>query len=300
MAKVLDSLSEDLASLVDAVSPSVVRVEGRRRLPATGIVWSAEGAVITANHVVQREEGLKVGMHDGSTLSAQLLGRDPTTDLALLQTEGGRLTEPQWADEVDVAVGQLVLAVGRPRASAQATLGIVSALGGGWRTPVGGHVDRYLQTDVVMYPGFSGGPLVGAGGGLLGLNSSALQRGVSLALPPSTLRRVTQELKDHGTVRRGYLGIVAQPVELPAKLAEELDQRTGLLLVRVEAAGPAEGSGLTMGDTLLSVAGEPTRSLDELLAQLSGDRIGQTVAVRVLRGGELLEAEVAIGERGES
>ncbi|MCH8339159.1 MAG: PDZ domain-containing protein, partial [Chloroflexi bacterium] len=196
----------------------------------------------------------------------------------------------------DLSVGHLVLALGRPGRTVQATLGITSALGTSWRTAAGGSIDRYLQTDVVMYPGFSGGPLVDAKGKVLGLNTSAL-RGVSLTIPSLTVDRVVESILSHGRVQRGYLGVGVQPVNLPEALAEELGQETGLILISVEPDTPAEAGGLTLGDTLLSVHGEPVRRLDDLLSMLSADLVGEEVVVRILRGGDVRELKVTVGER---
>jgi S1-C subfamily serine protease len=194
-------------------------------------------------------------------------------------------------------VGHLVLALGRPRQTVQATLGIVSVLGAGWRTPAGGQMDRYLQTDVVMYPGFSGGPLVDAAGRVVGLNTSALLRGVSLTVPVPTLRRVIQMLLAHGRVRRGFLGMSTQPVRLPAGLAQQLGQETGLLLTAVEPDSPAEQGGLVLGDTLVALDGTPIRQHDDVLTFLSPERIGTAVLARLIRGGQVQEQHVVVGEQ---
>jgi S1-C subfamily serine protease len=184
MSNVLINLSNELAATVESVGPGLVRVEGRRRMPATGLIWSSEGVIVTAHHVIQQDGGLKVGLPSGETVSAELVGRDPSTDLAVLRAQTGGLTPaPRAAITADsLNVGHLVLALGRPGRTVQATLGIVSALSGEWRTPAGGNMDYYVQTDVVMYPGFSGGALVNAAGEIVGLNTSALLRGVSLAV----------------------------------------------------------------------------------------------------------------------
>jgi S1-C subfamily serine protease len=261
------------------------------------VIWSADGLIVTAHHVVQREEKIQVGLSDGKTVKATLVGRDPTTDLALLRADAGDLSPSTWADPEALGVGHLVLALGRPGKTVQATLGVVSALGGEWRTHSGGRVDHYLQTDVVMYPGFSGGPLVGAGGHVLGINTSALLRGTSLAVPTPTVRRVADELLSHGQVRRGYLGVGVQPARLPEGLARQLGQETGVLLVSVEPGGPAEKAGLFMGDTLVALDNQPVRHHEELLAALSGDKIGQAVPMRILRGGQIQEVEVVVGAR---
>ncbi len=289
---VLQDLSNDLAAAGSTASASIVRVEARRRLAATGIVWSADGLIVTSNHGVERDDNLRVGLPGGEVVEATLVGRDPTTDIAVLRV-GAPLTAPTWVETADVQVGHLVLALGRPEADVQATLGVVSAVSGEWRTMAGGRVDVYLQTDVVMYPGFSGGPLISAGGAMLGMNSSSLARGVSLTLPTVTLRRVVSTLATHGRIKRGYLGVSAQPVRLPAGMGQE----SGLMLTAVEPDSPAEKSGLVLGDTLFHMAGQPIRQMDDLMAVLSGDRAGQSVAGRVLRGGQPIDVTITIGER---
>ena len=297
MSEVLANLSNALAGAVETAGPSIVRVEARRRLPASGIVWSADGIIVTAHHVVEEDENIGIGLADGRTVSASLVGRDPTTDIAVLRTQANGLTPPTWVGAETLKVGHLALALGRPGESVMATLGIVSALSKDWRTPAGGQFDYYLQTDALMYPGFSGGPAVDAAGGFLGFNTSALLRGITMTVPTGTLRRVVEVLLTHGRMRRGYLGVSAQAVRLPAGLAGQVDQETGLLLGSVEPDSPAEHGGLFMGDTIVALDGQPLRHPDELLALLSGDRVGQTVAVRIIRGGQLSEVRVVIGEQ---
>ncbi|MEZ4517629.1 MAG: trypsin-like peptidase domain-containing protein [Chloroflexota bacterium] len=298
MAKGLQTTSDELAALVQESSPGIVRVEGRRRAGATGIVWSADGFIITANHVVRRDSQIGVGLPDGEVVEATLIGRDQTTDVALLKIEATGLTPFTSAAESEMTVGHLVLALGRPGKTVQATLGIVSALGSSWRTGMGGEVDHYLQTDVVMYPGFSGGPLVGANGHLLGMNTSGFGQGVSLAIPSATLARVADSLQSHGKIRRGYLGVSTQRVRLPEDIQAELAQRSGLLIVDVEAESPAAEGGLTLGDTIVGISDRPVRTHDDLLAALSGDVVDQKEMIRILRGGKLEEVAVKIGERG--
>jgi S1-C subfamily serine protease len=296
MSDVLSNLSSALAGAVDAAGRSVVRVEGRRRLPASGIVWSADGAIVTAHHVIEQEGDIEIGLADGSTAKANLVGRDPTTDVAVLKTKAKGMIPASWGETGDLRVGHLVLALGRPGERVMATFGIVSALSGDWRTPAGGKLDTYLQTDVVMYPGFSGGPLVDVSGRALGLNTSALLRGVSVTVPASSLKPIIEALLTHGRVRRGYLGVGAQGVRLPTGLAAQLGQETGLLLGSVEAGSPAERSDLFMGDTIVAFDGLPVRHLDDLLALLSGDRVGKTVPVRIVRGGQVMEVSVMVGD----
>lgn len=299
MSDVLQNLSNELAATVAGVEPSIVRVESRRRLPASGIVWSADGVIVTAHHVVEREENIKIGLADSETVSATLVGRDPTTDLAVLRSDAKDLSVPTWAtfEANSVQVGHLVLALGRPGKTVQATLGVISAMSENWRTPGGSQLDYYLQTDVVMYPGFSGGPLVGAAGQVVGLNTSALLRGVSAAVPATSMQKVVEALLADGRIKRGYLGVSTQPVRLPAGLSNQLNRETGLLLVAVEPDSPADKGGLLLGDTIVALADSPVRQHDDLLAQLGADRVDTEVSIRVIRGGQVQEVGVVIGER---
>jgi S1-C subfamily serine protease len=275
-----------------------VRVEARRRLPASGILWSEDGIIVTANHVVRKENGINIGSVSGEKYSAELVGRDPSTDLAVLKSDLSGASIPNWATPEEINVGHLVLALGRPGERVQATLGIVSALGENWRTPVGGHIDRYLQTDVVMYPGFSGGPLVDSSGQLVGLNSSALLRGVSIAVPYPTIERSVSSLLEHGRIRRGYLGIRTQPVSLPKNVAEDVGQDTGLMLVSIESDSPADAASLVMGDTIIAIDDKPVRHFDDLLSQLnSAEIVGKEVSLRILRAGEVRSLSLTIGEQ---
>ncbi len=301
MAEVLKQFSDGLANTVETAGQAVVRVEARRRIPASGILWSADGLIVTAHHVVEQDDNIGIGLAGGQSLTAGLVGRDPTTDLVVLRAKlpaGSPTLVPPTLAEVDsLRVGHFVLALGRPGQSVMATLGVISALGERWRTPAGGEVDRYVQTDVVMYPGFSGGPLVDVSGRVVGLNTSALARGVSLTLPIPTVRRVVETLLSHGRVRRGYLGITAQAARLPAALAEQLGQETGLLIGSVENGGPADKAGLFMGDTVVALDGQAVRQLDDLLALLTGERVGHAITVRFLRGGQVHDVAVTVAER---
>lgn len=296
MSETLLNLSNAMGELVEAAGPSIVRVEARRRLPASGIVYSADGLIVTANHVVEQDDEITVGLGDGTTAKATLVGRDPATDLALLRSEHGGLTAANWVDAADLKVGHLMLALGRPGRTVQATLGIVSALGGQWRTGGGGDIDHYLQTDVVMYPGFSGGPLVNAAGQVAGVNSSALGRGVSLAVPAATVKRIVDALATHGKMPRGYLGVGVQPVRLSDALQETAGQETGLMLMSVEPDSPAAQGGLIQGDVIVHFDGQPVRGLDELQALLGGERIGKATPVRIVRSGQVQDVQVTLGQ----
>jgi S1-C subfamily serine protease len=290
-------LSEALAGLVEGIAPSVVRVEGRRRGASTGVAWS-EDVVVTADHVLEWDEDVTVGLPDGRTVSATVAGRDPGTDLAALRVPGAGLTAPSWGALDGLKVGHLAVAVSRPGRTAQARLGIVAALGDAWRTSGGGRLDRYLQSDIGVHQGFSGSALVDAAGRLIGLNTAGLLRATPTAVPAATVKRVVESLVAHGHVRRGYLGIGMQPVRLPAPFDQQLGQDAALLVSSVQPDSPAARAGLLLGDVLVSLDGHPLRHAGELVPLLDEDRIGAEAKARVLRAGELREVGVVIGPRG--
>lgn len=296
MSELLAQFSQALVETVAAAGQSVVRVEGRDRLPGSGVVWSAGGLIVTAAHVLERDT-VRVGLPDGQSVAARVVGRDAGVDVAVVQAEAGGLKPAEWAAPATLEVGALVLALGRPGERVLATLGVISALEEGWRTPAGGFIDRYLQTDVVMFPGFSGGPLVDAEARVAGLTSSTLARGLSVAVTVDTVRQTVAALVKHGRVRRGYLGIGAQPVRLPEALRPATGQAGGLLLMNVEPGGPAERGGLLQGDTLVTLDGRPVPSLESLLAALGEDRVGRRVPAQIVRAGHLQALEVWVGER---
>ena len=294
----LIAFSDAMADAVARAGAATVLVDARRRHPASGIGY-APGLVLTADHVVERDDEVRVVLPDGSESGASVAGRDPGNDLALLRLDGAGLVTAERAVQ-EARVGQIALALGRPNLEGiQASLGVVSAIGGPVRTGRGGLLERYLRTDTIPYPGFSGGPLVDAAGRLLGINTSGLWQGGSLTIPASLAWSVAETLAQHGRVRRGFLGVRSQPVPIPAAQRQALgrDQATGLLLVGVEEDGPAARGGLLVGDILVGLAGQPVTDPDELLAQLVGSIIGQASPVQVLRGGQPLTLQVIISER---
>jgi S1-C subfamily serine protease len=296
VSDIAKSLSGELAAAVERSGDSVVRVGGRR-VPSTGIVWSGEGVIVTTHHSLEWDEGIEVGLADGRAVPASVVGRDPTTDVAALRIAASGLAAPAWADPEPVRVGHLVLAVSRPGRSVRGSLGIVSVRADAWRTPMGGRLDHYLQTDVARHPGFSGSLLVTAGGEAIGLNTSGLLRGATLAVTASTLGRVVGALLAHGHVRRGYLGLGTYPVRLPAELERAVGQAAALLIVSVEPDTPAARAGLQLGDALAHFDGHPLRHPSDLLPLLDGERIGAEVPLRIVRAGEVREVKVTVGTR---
>ena len=297
MSEILSQLSKDISTIVEGTGKAIVRVEARRRMPATGIIWTDDGVIVTSHHVVERDDNIVIGLPDGSTTSATLVGRDPSTDVAVLRADIAGHSPAARAASNGVKAGHLALALGRPGNSVRATLGMVNAVGKAWRTPAGGPVDRYIQTEVTMSPGFSGGPLVDASGAILGMNTSGLLRGSAATIPVETLDRVVNAILAHGKVRTAYLGVGTQPVRLQAAASANVGQETGLLIISVEESGPAEMGGLLQGDTIVSLDGEPVRQVDDLLSLLGSDRVGKAVEVAVIRGGVLSKISVSLGER---
>ncbi len=299
-ASALSVLSEGMADAVEKIGPSVVQVNGRRRRSASGLVY-ATGKVLTASHVLEREEDLSIVTHDGRTLEARFLGRDSSTDLAVLEAPelgDGAIAEPAAGG---VRVGQVSLAVARPsREGIRASFGVISAVGGPLRTRRGARLESYIQTDATPYPGFSGGPLVDAEGAVLGIMALGLARGVALAVPADVAWRVAGALSERGSVKRGYLGILSQPVRLPAAQRVGLgEQKGGILVVGVEDGSPAGEGGMILGDILVSLDATPVTDTDELQALLTGDRVGTEAVAGVIRGGELQTLRLTVGERGQ-
>ncbi|MBI1795166.1 MAG: trypsin-like peptidase domain-containing protein [Chloroflexi bacterium] len=294
----LTDFSNGLAAAVEKGGTGTVLVDARKRYPASGIAYAAD-LVLTADHVVTRDEDLRIVTADGKAVSVTLAGRDPGSDLALLRLAEKVLSPAKVAD-ASAKIGQLVLALGRPdQSGVQASWGIIAAIGGPARTGRGGLLDEYIQTETTSYPGFSGGPLVNTEGEVLGLNTSGLTHGSSLTVPVKFAWRIAGALDKHGAVKRGYLGVRTQSVDIPdaARTALKREQQHGLLVLWLEEKGPAEQGGLMVGDILVAIGGQPVGEPDDLFAALNTDTVGKTIAVEVLRGGRPETVKVTVGER---
>ncbi len=298
-AGALTDFSTNLANAVETISASVVRIEARRGNGSSGIIWTSDGYIVASDHTIEREEDIPVGLGDGRNLTAKLVARDTSSDLALLKIDTTDLHAAQRANDSDVRVGHLVLAVGRPGpAGVMASLGIVSALGGQWRTSRGSQIERFVRTDATLYPGFSGGPLIDSAGRVVGINSWTLSQGAGLAIPAGIVTGIVDQLLSGG-VKRAYLGVGTQSVGLPASLRAQTDnnQETGLMLIAVEPNGPAEQAGLLIGDILLSIDGKQLNDTDDLLQELSSSRVGTSGTFKIVRGGEIRDWSVQFGQR---
>jgi S1-C subfamily serine protease len=300
----LTALSGQLAAAVERVGPAVVAIDARPRVRTSGVVWRA-GLVVSTSHTVRRDEDITVTLHDGREVPTTLVGRDPGTDLAVLRLEGGEgaggdaVAETVEADAPKV--GHLALAVGRahPERGVTASLGVLSVVAGDWRTWRGGQIDRLIRPDVSIFDGFSGGALVDTEGRVIGVNTTGLARGAGLTIPAATVNRVVDILLQHGRVARPYLGIGMYRVVLLGKLREKfnLPRATGGLMLSVAADSPADRAGLTVGDILIALGGAHVTDTDDVQAALAGREVGSVVKATILRGGEIAEVEVTLGER---
>jgi S1-C subfamily serine protease len=292
------ALSREFATVVERAGRLVVAVHARPRMPSSGVHWR-QGVIVTAEHTVKRDEEITIGLPDGRTMPAVLAGRDPSTDLAVLTLQGAELPTVEVGDADSFKVGHLVLAVARPgERGLSASWGIISALGGPWRTWHGGQIDQFIRLDLTLYPGFSGGALIDAQGGVLGINTAG-PRGMVLTIPASTVNRVIGHLLTRGHIVRGYLGVGMQPVRLPEPLKQGLNLpgSSGLIIVTVEPGSPADQAGILMGDVLVALDHVPVGDSADVRALLGPERVGQTISATIVRAGQLAERPITVGER---
>ena len=295
------ALSDQLADAVAAAGASLVAVHARPRLPSTGVHWK-DGVVVTTEGTVRQDDDITVTLPDGRRIPATLTGggRDRGTDLAVLRIPTGSLPVAKLGDPADLRPGNLVLAVARldeGGAPPRAAFGAVSATGGKWRSWKGGEIDRWLQSDLTIYPGFGGGPLVDSAGRIHGVNSGALSRPFATTIPVETVNRVVTQLLERGYVARGWIGAAMQPVRFDQASRKRVKRDGGLLLVSIEPDSPASKAGLLIGDVIIAIDGEDLESFEQLLGLLNGDAVGKTVRLDVVRAGEQRPVEIVIGER---
>jgi len=299
MQSTLTSFSNELAKLVEDFQPYVVAVHTGSRFPSSGVHWRP-GIIVTADHTIRREEDIQVTLPDGKRADAVLAGRDPGTDLAALKVEGLGSPATQTGGGDAVKAGELALVLGRsPDSGPNASLGVISAVSGPWRTWRGGRLDNYIRLDATMFPNSSGGAVVDVRGRLLGIATSALSRIAGLAIPATSVNRVLDVLVAKGHVPRGYLGIGAQPVGIPDALRANLSltAKSGIMVVKVEAGGPADKAGMLLGDILVSLGDAPLEDFEDLQSISDSGIIGKQVKARVIRAGAIQELTVTVGER---
>jgi S1-C subfamily serine protease len=298
VANALIALSEQIASTVEQAARSIVSVHARPRFDSSGVHWSPE-IIVTADHALRRHDGIRVTAPDGSSLNAELVGRDPGTDLAVLRVKGLGIPVAAREEKPVTTPGNIVLAVGRSKDSAVAAFGVISNVSGSSQTWRGGRLDQVVRLDLALHPAGAGGAVVGASGKLLGIATPALSRVSVFAIPLSTVARVTDSLLAHGRVPRGYLGVGLQPIAIPEHLRSKLNlaSSTGLIAITVEHDGPAGRAGMSIGDVLLELGGRATQRTENVQEILSSESVGKKVVARILRGGSPIEIEITIAER---
>jgi S1-C subfamily serine protease len=307
--ELLDAYSRAVISVVEKVGPSVVNIGLKMRAQrgqmvegaGSGVVVAPDGFVLTNNHVVDGSDAIEVGLTDGNRYPAQVVGKDPDTDLALIRVLANSLPAATLGDSDRLRPGQLVIAIGNPLGfQSTVSTGVISALGRALRVPSGRLIENLIQTDVALNPGNSGGPLVDSRGQVIGINSAMIYRaqGIGLAIPVNTAKWVMGELFTRGKVRRAYLGLAAQvrPVSRRVQRYHELAQDAVAEIVSVEPGGPAARAGLRERDQLVALNGEPVASVDDIHRLLAGQKPGTTVKLTILREQKRLELSVTVGE----
>jgi S1-C subfamily serine protease len=294
----LVSLSEQLASTVQEAAQSVVAIHARARYNSSGVHWSP-GVVVTASHAIRHDEDIRITTPDGSTLSAELAGRDPGTDLAVLRAKDLKIPVAARSDSGSLKIGNVILAVGRFKDSVSAGFGVLSSISGPSQTWRGGRLDQVLRLDIALQAGAAGGAVVDAAGKLIGVATPALSRVSVFAIPLATLERVTETLLAHGRIPRGYLGVGLQPIAIPEHLKAKVNHAAsvGLIAVSVDADAPAGRAGMTIGDVLLDLGGRAIEETEDVQAALDSSSIGKKLKARILRGGNAMELEITVGER---
>ena len=293
------SLSQDLARVVERVSTAVVAINARRHSSSSGVYWR-DGVIVTAAHTLRRTEDISVILPSGEAIAATLAGGDPSTDLAVLKIDSVDISTPPFGDTLQLKVGHVVLAVGRgAQRGLNATLGIVGVLSGAWRTWQGGLIDQFIGLDLDLHPGAAGGPLSDSNGNVLGINTLGLSRRIALTIPASTVDRVVGKILEKGHIGRGYLGLGMRPIELPEDLKWTLRPSvdSGLIVVSVEPDGPGGKAGVVFGDVIVALGGVAVSNLRDLQAFLDPESVGNTIPVSIIRGGKPVELNVTIGER---
>jgi S1-C subfamily serine protease len=297
--RVLDAYSRAVIDVVDRVGAAVVRLDVKgasEKRPAgtgSGVVVAPDGLVLTNSHVVEKAGQVSVTTVDGRSLTARLVGDDPDTDLALVRVDAAvTLPAATLGDSKLLKRGQLVIAIGNPLGfESTVTTGVVSALGRSLRARSGRLIDDVIQTDAALNPGNSGGPLVSSRGEVIGINTAVIMgaQGICFAVASNTANFVLGELVRHGRVRRAFVGIAAQQIELPRRLryAAGLAQDSAVVVASVEAGSPAERAGLKPRDIIVGLDGTPVAGADDFVRILAGDRIGQTVEIEIFRAGKL-------------
>jgi S1-C subfamily serine protease len=294
----LETYSQALVGLVAGVAPSLVTVHGRQRMPASGFVWKP-GLIVTTEEALTRDDDITVKAADGKRVAATLVGRDASTDVALLRIDDQSL--PVLAREpttTGIATGAIVLATGRKAEGPTAQSGIVALAGPAWRSMRGGQIDQLIRLDFRADPANEGGVVLAANGGVLGMLAVG-PRGDGLVIPLSTIDRIASQLESHGHIARGYLGLGLQPVKLEEATAATLglQDRRALMIVSVDATGPGQSAGFMQGDIVTGWNGEAVTDVRGAMRRLGPESVGQAARLDVVRAGTMSLKELTITAR---
>ncbi len=310
----LDAYSRAVIDAVERVGPAVVHIavygkperDGALRPPrgsGSGVIIAPDGFVLTNSHVVHGAHAIEVMTKDGRVLPARLIGDDPDTDLALVRVDPDvSLPHAKLGESKRLRVGQLAIAIGNPLGfEASVTAGVISAVGRSLRAQSGRLIDDVIQTDAALNPGNSGGPLVTASGDVIGINTAMINgaQGICFAVASNTAQFVVGQLIRHGRVRRSFIGLSGQNVDLPRRLARyhNVEQARAILVAGVEESGAAWRAGLRAGDLVIAFDGKVMTGIDDLHRELTAERVGQAVTVTVLRRTEKLALTLTPAER---
>ena len=303
-ADAFDAYSRTVSGVAERVTPSVAHLavsrrtrRGRAEGAGSGVAISSDGFMLTSAHVVAGGSGLSATFSDGRELSAEVVGSDALSDLAVVRVDARDLAPAQLGDADDLRVGQLVVAIGSPMGLAgTVTAGVVSALGRSLPTQSGSAgrlVENVIQTDAALNPGNSGGALADGLGRVVGINTAVAGIGLGLAVPINdATRRIISSLMKEGRVRRAYIGIVGGSRPLPPRIATRIGREKGIEVVEVVTGSPAGRAGLRAEDLIVAVDGEPMGDVGDLQRLMVAERIGQGVEVEVVREGALIKLDL--------
>jgi S1-C subfamily serine protease len=306
----MDAYSETIIDAVEKVKTAVVKIELYKKEKdkevqagtGSGFLFSSDGYLFTNSHVVHKAQIIRVKLHDGSTRQATLVGEDPDTDLAILKISEADFKPVKLGDAEGLKIGQLVIAIGNPLGFQHTvTAGVVSALGRTLEGQTGRMMDSMIQTDAALNPGNSGGPLINAEGEVVGVNTATIRgaQGLCFAISINTAKDVANQLIRFGKVKRAYLGVVMQQIDLVPKLRaiHELVNKQALFISEVAAGSPADKAGILSGDIILSFNNQPIESSDSLYKALTEDKIGQFQYIGILRNNYKTEFRITPAQK---
>jgi S1-C subfamily serine protease len=299
MSKELIEFSNALAQATERASASVVAVHTETRGSSSGIVWRP-GVIVTSEHALRRDEEIQLTLPIGRLVPATLVGRDTSTDIAVLKCSEADTAVPLFGDVSALKPGTLTLVVGRTRASGPvAALGVVSLLASDRRTWTGASLTPYIRLDIGLQPTAIGGAVIDASGNVVGLATPRFARFGAIAVPASTINKISDTLLKQGRIPRGYLGVGLQPVGLPNGLREMLqrNEKTAAIVLDVHPDGPADKAGIVIGDILVSLGRQSITRLEDVQSLLAGDAIGKTLPLKFIRGGAVQDGNIVVAER---